>query len=601
MQAVARYPRRHQRRAAVAAQVAVCSTVFLGLGALVIDIGSAYTTQTELQAAADAAALAAAAELASFPASNPVEAAITAADEYASRNHVRNCPPVVLDQDVEFGRSSFDPAAGKFTFQPGGSNYDSVRVTVRRFLVDGDTILVNAPFLFGPAFGKTGTHLEARAAAVLIPRDIAVVIDLSGSMNDDSELRHYKAYQGEQGDWRDGVQINLRDIWCALNGPGPSYPYVPGAEDETEYAPDTGPIIGAMCTWGAPVVPETYDPTTDPGLWYSKKSVNCTDPAVQASLAARGYSADEIACIMSAAQDSYYTNQWRNRTAVMLGLATWKSGRPGGMPGGDGDARVEDNVAGEFSWAGYPSYRKSWTWADYISYVSASNWMTNAVPELRYRYGLKTFTNFLLENRPRYSQTDILWQTPEQPLQAVKDALQAMTDVIIALESLDRMSLEVFATTARHQVDLTEDLQAVPNRLYQMQAGHYDTTTNMGAGLLMALNELSSERARSAAAKIVVLMSDGKPNVNADGNSVPEGDPATCEWIIGLAQQAASQNFRIYTVSVGCDSDPGLMTEIATIGGGQHFHAEGTPEEYSDQLDLIFRALGGKRPVALIE
>jgi uncharacterized protein YegL len=588
----------------VVAQVAVCSTIIFGFGALVIDIGSAYTTQTELQVAADAAALAAAAELAAHPDGDPQDAAVAAADQYASLNEVRSQSPAVLGDDVEFGRAQLDPATGKFTFQPGGTNYDSVRVTVRRLGGGDGTSLVQVPFLFGPIFGKDGTQLEAKAAAVLIPRDIAVVIDLSGSMNDDSELKHYKSYQGDEGDWRPGVQVNLRDIWCALDGPGPSRPYMPAAEGESEYASDTGPTIGVMSTWGDPVVPETYDPTADPGLWYLKKNVTCTLPAVQASLAARGYSADESSCLMSASQDGSYSNQWRNRTAVILGTATWKSGRPGGTPGGDGDARVEDNVPGEFTWTSYPAWRSGgWTWTDYINnyVIKTNNGMYAANPAFQYRFGLKTFVNYLLEDYPSYSKTNILWQTPEEPLQAIKDAVQAMTDVVVGLDGLDQMSLEIFASTAHHEVNLSDDLQAVPDRLYAMQSAHYDSTTNMGAGLLQALSELSSERARNSAAKVIVLMSDGKPNVNEYGGGVPAGDPGTCEWIKEIAQQAADQNTRIYTISVGGDADADLMSEIATIGGGQHFHAEGTPDEYSDQLEAIFRTLGGKRPVALIE
>jgi hypothetical protein len=604
MQSVINPLRRHpQRRAAVVAQVAVCSTIILGFGALVIDIGSAYTTQTELQVAADAAALAAAAELAAHPDGDPQDAAIAAADQYASLNEVRSQSPAVLGDDVEFGRAQLDPATGKFTFQPGGTNYDSVRVTVRRLGDGGGTSLVQVPFLFGPIFGKDGTQLEAKAAAVLIPRDIAVVIDLSGSMNDDSELRHYKSYQGDEGDWRPGVQVNLRDIWCALDGPGPSRPYVPATEGESEYASDTGPTIGAMSTWGDPVVPETYDPTTDPGLWYIKKGTVCTAAGAQTSLAARGYSADEITCLMNGTGET--TTQWTDRTAVVLGMATWKSGRPGGTPGGDGDNRVCNDRPGEFTWVAYPAWRSGgWTWQDYIVNYAAStsnNAMYAANHDFLNRCGLKTFVNYLLEDYPSYSKTNILWQTPEEPLQAVKDAVQAMTDVVVGLDGLDQMSLEIFATTAHHEVNLSDDLQAVPGRLYAMQSAHYDSSTNMGAGLLQALSELSSERARNSSAKVIVLMSDGKPNVNEYGSGVPAGDPGTCEWIKEIAQQAADQNTRIYTISVGGDADADLMSEIATIGGGQHFHAEGSPDEYSDQLDAIFRTLGGKRPVALIE
>ena len=96
-------------------------------------------------------------------------------------------------------------------------------------------------------------------------------------------------------------------------------------------------------------------------------------------------------------------------------------------------------------------------------------------------------------------------------------------------------------------------------------------------------------------------MSDGKPNVNPNGDYVGENNDVVVDWCYDVAQQCADQNIRLYTIGVGADADVALMTQMATIGGGQYFHAEGTPEEYSDQLNMIFRSLGGRRPVALIE
>lgn len=594
-----RKPRRATRRGVVAIQIAVCSTVLFGLTALVIDVARLYTTQTELQAAADSAALAAAAQLAGGAGGTPEELARTSADDFAHRNSATGYSVRVLDNDVEFGRAIYDAGTSKFTFQPGGTNYDAVRVTVRH--TDGQG-LVTVPFLFAPILGKNSGQVQARAAALLIPRDIAVVIDLSGSMNDDSELRHYKQYLGEEGQWRSGIEVNLRDIWCALDGPEPSRPYVPGAEDETEYATDTGPTIGALSTWGSPVVPETYNPSSDPGLWYIKKSTaisGSTLTTIKASLQARGCTTDETNCLVSTAKDASYSNQYRNRTLVICGMATWKSGRAGGRPGGNGDAIAQDN---ELTWAAYPAWRSGWCWTDYYSYVTGSSsemYSTNSA--FRYRYGLKTFVNFLLENESRFADTNNLWQTPEQPLRATKDAVQAMTDVIVGLESMDHMSLEIFAQTSHHEVNLSENLQSVPDRLYAMQSAHYDSYTNMAGGLQKALNELQSTRARNSSAKVIVMMSDGKPNINESGQYAGEGAPEVTAYVKQIAQQCADRNIRIYTISVGGDADQVLMTEIATLSGGQHFHAEGTPAEYSDELDLIFRSLGGKRPVALIE
>jgi len=134
-----------------------------------------------------------------------------------------------------------------------------------------------------------------------------------------------------------------------------------------------------------------------------------------------------------------------------------------------------------------------------------------------------------------------------------------------------------------------------------MESGHYNTTTNMGGGLLTAYYVMGSTRARKASAKVIMLMSDGKPNVDQYGNFVSSGSTSIDNWVKSVAQQAANDGMRIYTVSVGSDADVDLMAEIATIGRGEHFHAEGTPETYAAELEAIFRTLGGKRPVSLIE
>lgn len=586
------------RRGGVVVQVALFSTVMLGMGALAIDIGAMYTTRTELQAAVDAAALAAAGALIGNDQQSPAESARDRASDIARRNPVFGTH-VGLDvaRDVELGRAIYDPVTQKYRFEPGGATHDAVRITVRR---TSDSEGGPLAMRFAPLFGFYHKDLWARASAVLIPRDIAVVIDLSSSMNDDSELQHYRQFTGDYGQLVPGIQVNLRDIWASLDGPAPARPYVPGGETETEYAADFGPAVGAMTTWGSEVVPETYDPTSDAGLWYIPKSSTCTDSAAIASLTARGYSAGDRSILLNGSYDGT-SNVFRNRVGVILGLATWRSGRPGGFSGGDGDQYVEN---GELTWIGYPPYRVSFNWSDYINWVatnsSSSSRMYATNPAFRYRYGLKTFTNWLLEQRPSINQTQ-LFATPEQPLQAVKDAVQAMTDVIVGLESLDHMSLEIFAQTVSHEVNLTEALQSVPDRLYAMQAGHYNGATNIAGGLQQGINELLSGRARSAAAKVIVLMSDGKPNVNEDGDYVGDNNSTVRDWCYAVAQDAADRGMRVYTISVGSDSDQVLLGQIATIAGGQHFHAEGTPEEYADQLETIFRTLGGRRPVALIE
>lgn len=67
-----------------------------------------------------------------------------------------------------------------------------------------------------------------------------------------------------------------------------------------------------------------------------------------------------------------------------------------------------------------------------------------------------------------------------------------------------------------------------------------------------------------------------------------------------VSHLADDLDIQITAVSVGSASDTALMQQIAEIGDGHYFHAEGTIDEYSDQLDAIFRRIGGFKPVELI-
>lgn len=562
-------------------------TFVVGFAALAVDVSALYSAQAELQREADAAALAAAAEMVTGVGDEMQTNAFDAADTYARLNGVmRNAVGLDGESDLEFGRAVYDAGSGKFTFSPGGSVPDAIRVTVRRTSGSSGGPISLA---FGRMFGRESQGLEAKAAAVLIPRDMACVIDLSGSMAWDSGLLFWNR--------TDGGYSNLRDTWAALDGPEPSRPYTPAAETASEYASDTGPSFGAMSTWGNPLLPGSYSASSDPGLWYIKKGSNTSVAAINTSLASRGYSADEISIIVSASKDGSTSYQFRYRAAVMLGLATWNSGRAGGHPGGNGNSTMD---ASEIVYAGYPSFRAgSWTWQDYVDYMQKSQ--SNDASSFRYRYGIKTFVHWLLQDQLAYADTDNLWATPELPQRPIKDAVQSLIDVLTEQDTLDHLSMEVFATSSRHEINLTDDLQSIPDTLYARQAGHYDSTTNIGGGLHQAISELSSGRARPNAKKVILLLSDGLPNIDESGNYVGDGAFAATDWALRQAQEAADMGCTIHTISVGSAADRTLMQEIAAIGGGTEFYAAGNPEEYSEQLRDIFRTLGGKRPVQLIQ
>ena len=582
----------HKKRGAVVVYVAISMTVIMGMAALAVDVGRLYVAQSELQRAADAAAMAAAGELSDLTTTGDMLQRTTdAANQIALLNPVAGHDVgVSAGSGVELGSALVDPVSGVTTFQPGAADVatNAVRVTLRR---TADSPAGAIQMTFGRFLGLEQRGLEARAAAVLIPRDMAVVIDLSASMDYDSQLRYW--------DRTDGGYSNLRDIWAAMDGPEPSRPYLPGSELTTEYANDTGPDIGAMSVWGDPLLPGSYDASSDPGLWSIRRWQYTSDAGLLNDLTARGYNDAERAAMINATYDYSWT-YFRNRTVVMLGLAEWYSGMPGALhPGfGNGNNRVDSN---ELSWLPKPDFRIDWSWSWYVYWVQYNSEYAYDKTEFRFKYGLKTFFDFLLDSEPMSTETDGLWATPQQPLRAVKDAVRTLINVVSAQDNLDHISLEIFATTSRHEVNLTSQLAQVSDTLYHRQSGHYDRATNIAGGLAQATAELQSERARPAAAKVIVLMSDGVANTDEDGNWLGDGSQFARQLALDRAQEAADLGFKIFTVSVGYSVDRSLLQEIAAIGGGQEFYAAGSPEEYSEQLELIFRALGGKRPVALIE
>jgi hypothetical protein len=576
--------KRHVRRATVIAQVAVMSTVIMGFAALSLDIGSMYVVKAELQAVADSAALAAASQLGALDKQDPEQLARDRAQEYSTANKA-NGEYVGVDvlNDVEFGSSNYDIASERFQFAPGAQPYDAVKITARRNSSFGGPV----DFYFAKIFGLSGKNMEASAVASLIPRDIVIVIDLSRSMLYDSELRYYNR--------TDGGYANTRDVWAALDGPEPTRPYIPNHESATEYAGDTGPTFGYMTDWGNPL-DSSYSVSSDPGL-YKIKRYEAADSRLVANLSGRGYSADEISILQYGPSDNS-SSSWRYRAAVLLGLAEWHSGRYDGKYYGDGIGDGDNRLEGSEikNWESIDSSTMGgMTWSSYIDYVRNTGASRS---EFKYYFGLKTLTDYLMEQRAKNSLTPSLAFTPEQPVRAVKDAVQELSDYLVQLDSPDQLGLAVYGQTTNLEVPLSELMNLAPERLYEMQAGHYDYYTNIGGGLAEAYAELKSARARGAAQKTVVLMSDGVANIDGFGNYNVSGAKG---YALDQSELIGGDGMKIHTVSVGYGVDRNLMQQIAQNGNGLEFYASGSPEEYSEELRKIFKSLGSKRPVVLIE
>ncbi len=161
----------NNRRGAVVIIAAVLMVVFMSMVSFAVDMGYVATVQTQLQRAADGAALAAAAEMNR----SGLSAAITRAQQIGTLNTSSAGPISIPTSNVTFGvwnltTRSFTPSA------PGaGGNAVRVRITQTPNL------------FFARAMGIGNTTVNTESIAIATPRDICFVVDLSGSMNDDTE------------------------------------------------------------------------------------------------------------------------------------------------------------------------------------------------------------------------------------------------------------------------------------------------------------------------------------------------------------------------------------------------------------------------------
>ncbi len=162
------------RRAAVLVLSAILMVAILGMVAFGLDMGYIVLARTQLQASADAAAMAAAGIMAGPPAET-----YRVATSFAGLHTAAGKSVELHDTDVEFG--TWD--TNSRVFMPSADPGNALRVTCYRDANHGGA----APLFFARILGINNFTVKAQAIAMCNPRDIAFVVDLSGSMNDDTE------------------------------------------------------------------------------------------------------------------------------------------------------------------------------------------------------------------------------------------------------------------------------------------------------------------------------------------------------------------------------------------------------------------------------
>ena len=163
-----------RRRGAIVVLFAMLLVVFLAVFAFAIDLGLVCSFRGDLQRAADSGALAGAGKLI-----DGVPVATATARDFVRLNPSGGRTLTDGEISVDVGRWDRNSRA----FLDGQTPFDAVRVTTRQD---------NTPLFFGRLFRRTPLNLQTAAVATSQPRDIMLVLDYSGSMNDDHKIESLK-------------------------------------------------------------------------------------------------------------------------------------------------------------------------------------------------------------------------------------------------------------------------------------------------------------------------------------------------------------------------------------------------------------------------
>ncbi|MEQ1906334.1 MAG: VWA domain-containing protein [Pirellulaceae bacterium] len=165
------------RTGAMLPLIAVSMVVLFAAVTLSVDIARIHVTRAELRTATDAAARAGAEALSR---TQDVNAAIDRAIQIANLNQVAGKNLRIRRDQVSVGQAT-PGTGGLFNFDPNGQVINAIRVTGTRTAGSPDGPV---GLMFGPLFGVTKFEPSQTSSAVRTDRDIALVLDVSGSMND---------------------------------------------------------------------------------------------------------------------------------------------------------------------------------------------------------------------------------------------------------------------------------------------------------------------------------------------------------------------------------------------------------------------------------
>ena len=603
---------RRDRRGIIAVFTAVLLLVILGMIAFAVDVGYMGMVRTQLQSAADSSALAAAAD------SNDVKGntgIIQVAQAFAQYHDIGGRKIQLNTGDVQFG--TWDTTSRTFTALGNGQTGTAIKVTVKADATHGG----NAGLFFGRVFGMNSTAEQASAVAMANPRDIVFVVDLSGSMNDDT-------------DPSDTASINAK------------YPGVGTTMMQNFYTdfgwgtyPGTSQAIGQPLTTGLSVSFSGF---------YSDVSKTSTSPLMHKNQPLKfKIGSTSYTYTVPNAYLCYYKNEVAGKSADTTATATVKAyswvideqlgGKSGqaAVPGLMKAAKpaLDSTIAQNYNyWQQYASSNSSNL--GYLSYVTAFETKGRDV---------KPFSNSTLYSPLSTNSPDCPYHSEstdggtfnfpprEMPTHC------ARRSIISALEVIKERNQSISNSNQQdHVAIVTFDLKTNVVTVHSLD-NNYDgamsdcckfqacsdsaSCTATETGLMQAITILNTQ-GRTNTNKVVVLMTDGKPNLyssapgtittyeNTHSNTNFYGDSGDNPQDAAMMQVSIMQStsWMFFPIEIGLQGDAAFMNRIYSIGKGDTtktetspYAATGDPTTYETELKNIFQQIVTMTKVRLVQ
>ncbi|MBN2295423.1 MAG: VWA domain-containing protein [Pirellulales bacterium] len=613
----ARIPRKNQsRRGATLVLFAFFLIVILAMVAFAVDLGHVMLVRTQLQVAADAAAMAAAKEMSESP-----EAVIDKALQFGKYHTAAGKSVEINPSDVELG--VWDSETRRFT--PTKEMGNAIRVTTRRNEQTGGEV----PLFFAKILNLKSFEMKASAVAMATPRDIAFVVDLSGSMNDDTETC-----------WATSI-INSTFAPQGYASVGSGLGEKVFQDFDYGSFPGTVEYIGSRL--GAPENSSAYAKLTqDNGLLSSnnipeKYRILKSDGKLTKKQKAYSAIIDfQLAVIMPNAKPAPDSSSnyayWEEYLDYII--QPNKSDPPN---------QSKNRITGfnNPNLTAYPSAKSSTVKAfrnmvGYLTYVQfMMDFGRDIQPDGIQYVALSTKSPYCPWNTESTAGGEFSFPPRSQPVHACRRALIAAMQVVkernepvgddtqkdwVSVISFDRLSNGGPIV----KQSLTADYEEAMETCTRLQAcGDISASTATDAGMKVAREHIRSKddggEGRRNTNKIVVLLTDGAPNLtnsstdevadyikNSNSSDFYPGNKLTHNGPLTEAGGMNDENWKVYPVGIGLGTNYDFMDRMARIGGssnkdGQSPRGSGNPAEYEKRLADIFREIITNPEVRLVQ